>query len=51
VDYKIITYKGAVHGFTNPDNKGKVPGLKYNAKADKGSWKAMKEFFAGLFKD
>ncbi|HJT24154.1 MAG TPA: dienelactone hydrolase family protein, partial [bacterium] len=37
VDYKVIVYKGAVHGFTNPDNKGVVPGLKYDAKADKAS--------------
>lgn len=50
VDYKVIEYKGAVHGFTNPDNKGTVPGLKYNAKADKASWKAMKEFFGKIFK-
>ncbi|HUO58943.1 MAG TPA: dienelactone hydrolase family protein [bacterium] len=49
VDYKFITYKGAVHGFTNPDNKGTVPGLKYNAKADKASWKAMVEFFNEIF--
>ena len=49
VDYKFITYKGAVHGFTNPDNKGTVAGLKYNAKADKGSWKAMVEFFKEIF--
>lgn len=45
VDYRVIEYKGAVHGFTNPDNKGTVPGLKYDAKADKASWKAMKRFF------
>lgn len=50
VDYKVIEYKGAVHGFTNPDNKGTVPGLKYDAKADKASWKAMKAFFGKIFK-
>jgi len=50
VDYKVIEYKGAVHGFTNPDNKGTVPGLKYDAKADKASWKAMKEFLSKIFK-
>jgi dienelactone hydrolase len=49
VDYKVVTYKGAVHGFTNPDNKGMVPGLKYDAKADRASWKAMKEFFKKIF--
>lgn len=50
VDYRIISYKGAVHGFTNPDNKGTAPGLKYDAKADKASWKAMKQFFKKVFK-
>ncbi|SRR5579871_5229485 len=50
VDYKVIQYDGAVHGFTNPDNKGTMPGVKYDAKADKASWKAMKEFFNKIFK-
>ncbi len=50
VDYKIVTYDGAVHGFTNPDNKGTVPGLKYDAKADKASWNEMKKFFEKIFK-
>ena len=50
VDYKIILYKGAVHGFTNPDNKGTVPGLKYDADADKKSWKAMRDFLNKIFK-
>ena len=49
VDYKFVTYKGAVHGFTNPDNDGKVPGLKYQAKADKASWNEMKKFFSKIF--
>ena len=49
VDYKFVTYKGAVHGFTNPDNDGKTPGLKYDEKADKASWKEMKKFFKKLF--
>lgn len=49
VDYRVIEYKGAVHGFTNRDNKGDVPGLKYDAKADEASWKAMKEFFKKIF--
>jgi dienelactone hydrolase len=50
VDYRLVTYPGAVHGFTNPDNKGAVPGVRYDAKADKASWKAMKDFFRGIFK-
>ena len=51
VDYKLVTYKKAVHGFTNPDNKGTVPGLKYNKEADLNSWKAMKRFFKEIFKN
>lgn len=50
VDYKVITYKGAKHGFTNPEYKGATGGVKYDANADKGSWKAMKGFFAEIFK-
>ena len=50
VDYKFVVYDGAVHGFTNPDNKGTVPGLKYDANADKGSWNEMKKFFDKIFK-
>jgi dienelactone hydrolase len=50
VDYKLITYEGAKHGFTNPDNKDPNQGVFYNAKADKGSWKAMKELFKKIFK-
>lgn len=50
VDFKVISYKGAIHGFTNPDNKDAKSGVKYDAKADKASWKAMKDFFKKIFK-
>jgi len=50
VDYKVIVYPGAVHGFTNPDNKGDMQGVKYNADADKKSWKDMMSFFKKIFK-
>ncbi len=50
VDYNLITYKGAKHGFTNPDNKDPNQGVFYNADADKGSWKAMKKLFKEIFK-
>jgi dienelactone hydrolase len=50
VDYKIITYEGAQHSFTNPEAKGQLKGALYNEKADKGSWKAMKAFFETIFK-
>lgn len=45
VDYKINIYGGAVHGFTNPDNKAA-----YNEKADMRSWEALKGFFGEMFK-
>jgi dienelactone hydrolase len=45
VNYEVIKYPGAVHGFTNPANKGDLVGAKYNAEADTKSWQAMKEFF------
>lgn len=49
-DYKIISYDGAVHSFTNP-NAGNDPsrGAAYNEAADKKSWEDMKEFFKNLF--
>jgi len=45
-DYRIITYPGAKHSFTNPraDSAG-VPGLAYNADADKKSWAELLKFF------
>jgi dienelactone hydrolase len=44
---EFIAYPGAVHSFTKPE-AGNDPskGQAYNEAADKGSWKAMKEFFA-----
>ena len=50
VDYSVTAYGGAVHAFTNPAN-GDDPskGAAYNAKADKRSWQAMKDFFAEIF--
>ena len=45
VDYQINIYGGAVHGFTNPDNKAA-----HNEKADRRSWEAMKGFFGEIFK-
>ncbi len=50
VDYKIITYPGAQHSFTNPEAKGQLKGALYNKSADEKSWKAMKEFFEKIFK-
>jgi dienelactone hydrolase len=50
VDWQIVFYGGAVHAFTQPDvDKLNLPGAKYNEKADKRSWQAMKDFFAEIF--
>jgi len=50
VDWQMNLYGGAVHSFTNPES-GDDPsqGVAYNAKADKRSWKAMKQFFDEIF--
>jgi dienelactone hydrolase len=50
VDWQIVFYGGAVHAFTQPDPGFSNPGAKYNEKADKRSWEAMKQFFAEIFK-
>jgi len=50
VDYRLIKYPGAMHGFTNPDNKGiDPPGALYNEAADKASWEEMQKFFKEIF--
>ncbi len=51
VDWELVVYGGAVHGFTNPDN-GTDPskGLAYNENADRRSWEAMKAFFTEIFR-
>jgi len=50
VDWQIVFYGGAVHAFTQPDPGFVNAGAKYNEKADKRSWEAMKSFFAEIFK-
>ncbi len=50
VSYRLIKYPGAMHGFTNPDNKGtNPPGALYNEAADKASWQEMQKFFKEIF--
>jgi dienelactone hydrolase len=51
VDYKFVSYPGAVHAFTqkgagNDNSKGAA----YNEAADKASWEEMKAFFDRIFK-
>ena len=53
VRYKLISYPGAMHSFTNPEatelgKKFNLP-LAYNPAADRLSWTAMQEFFNKLF--
>jgi len=50
VDWQLIAYGGAVHGFTNPAHgSDNSRGVAYNAAADARSWAAMRQFFAELF--
>jgi dienelactone hydrolase len=54
VDFRFISYPGAVHTFTNPeaDELGKkynMP-IAYNAQADKKSWDELKKFLNTIFK-
>jgi dienelactone hydrolase len=49
-DWRMITYGNVRHSFTNPgaDARG-IPALKYDAGADRHSWRAMQEFFGEIF--
>jgi len=50
VDWQLVQYGNAVHGFTNPGNgSDNSRGVAYNAGADARSWEAMKDFFADIF--
>lgn len=54
VNYKVVTYPGAMHSFTNPDadefaKKFNMP-LAYNAEADKDSWSQLQTFLADVLK-
>jgi len=50
VDFQVIIYGGAKHGFTNPaaDRFGR-PGIAYHAPSDARSWAAMRQFLAEIF--
>jgi dienelactone hydrolase len=50
VDYVFVDYSGAEHAFTNPDaGKFGLKGISYNEKADKRSWRLMKDCFGEAF--
>lgn len=49
-DWRIVTYGGAGHSFTNADAKpGERAGFEYEAKADLRSWRGMLGFFGEIF--
>jgi len=50
VDYEIVKYGHAVHAFTDAEvDKLNLPGAKYNAAADRRSWRAMCDFLEEIF--
>lgn len=50
VDWQLISYGGALHGFTNPESgNDKSNRVAYDAAADKRSFAAMRLFFAEIF--
>lgn len=50
VDWQMIYFGGAVHGFTNPSNgSDNKKGLAYNPVAARRSWKYMENFLDELF--
>jgi dienelactone hydrolase len=53
-DFRVVSYPGAEHAFTNPNatalgKKFNLP-IAYDADADRKSWAQMKTFFSDLFK-
>jgi len=53
-DFRIVSYPGALHSFTNPEadnfaKKFNMP-IGYNADADKKSWAEMQTFFVEIFR-
>ena len=53
-DFRLVSYPGALHSFTNPDadangKKFNLP-LGYNAEADRKSWAEMQAFFTDIFR-
>lgn len=53
VDYRLVSYPGALHAFTNPAadanaRKYQLP-LAYNEAADRQSWDEMRGFFDNIF--
>ena len=54
VDFRVIIYPGAKHGFINSaaDIYARLGlDIGYNTQADKKSWQDMKRFFARILSD
>ncbi len=50
LNWQMIMYGGAKHGFTNPNaDKAGMAALKYSKSADERSWSHMKQFFDEIF--
>lgn len=48
--FQIISYPGVKHSFTNPNaDKVGMPGLSYNADADRQSWDELRKMLAEVF--
>lgn len=49
-DWQLLSYSGAQHAFTNPAaDDYKIPGVKYDEKADARSWDALQLFLGEVF--
>ncbi len=48
-DWQLHTYGNTLHGFTNPEADMPEMGIKYNAVADRRSWRALESFLAEVF--
>jgi dienelactone hydrolase len=55
VDYRLVSYPGAKHSFTNPEadafaERFGMP-LAYNKHADEDSWQQTQAFFKEIFRE
>ncbi|MBY0398693.1 dienelactone hydrolase family protein [Myxococcota bacterium] len=48
-DWQLVAYGNTVHGFTKPSANQPEIGAVYDAKADRRSWQALRDFLGELF--
>jgi dienelactone hydrolase len=48
-DWEMVIYGNAMHGFTHEDATGQLPGVRYDARADKSSLAAIRTFLNRVF--